>query len=223
MGGNRYGYGRSQADYLDKEYVPDHVSTGGDTTEETVIKALIDGAITEAEALTATPTWGTIIAGFFFAEDGTIDPISYPTLSELITRYATICVRYKELVDAIGSGFGTHTCNGYSPDIPDLDILGGTLAGVHAEAVGAIDYFADLVGSTYYPYISKITNTQWNAMIDTWAALSAHPSGSPFDVVTPATSINWAYDPASSYPDFLEWMEDLAAGSGSGAIYVSDV
>jgi hypothetical protein len=226
-GQNRYGYGASQADRLEKEFVEPFAPVqegAGDTTEADVIKDIIDGAAAAANVLSGGETFATVTAGYLFSEDKLITPEAYPSAAQLITRYATLAYHLVTLLNTIGTSFSSKTCNGRTPNTIPIDMSGGDLDDIIAAAEEDVLYFPDLLGSGHTPYVSNISDTQWNYMIDAWGAgLSAHPSGSPFEVVTPANSLNWSYSPANSYPDFLEWMEDLQAGSGSGAIYVSDV
>ena len=221
-GQNRYGYGRSQADYLDREYVPPYMpeAEGGDTTEATVVAAIIDAAIAEYETDYGTPgVTGSMLEGYLFAG---ADAETYPEdAAELATRYGKVCKALSQVIVAFG---GYPSCNSNQPGATlPICVAAGTFAEylVMADLLGVDGYPGDLRGNTYTPYISYVKSSTFNDVLTQWGNLSAHDSTYPV-AVTPAAAIGWP-TPEDGALALENWLDDLQIGSGTGAIYCSDV
>lgn len=228
-GQNRYGYGASQADRLQREHVEPFAAVqegAGGTTEADVIASIIDAARTEYEDGYGIPDVSSLILhGYLFAGVAGTD---YPSASEFATRYGELCKAATRVLEAFA---GYPSCNSNQPlvSLPLAVVMpGNPAAGTFADYIAGLDimgvdgYPDDLNGDTHTPYINSVaTSSQLTAMLDIWGGLSAFDSTHPVDV-TPAGYIGWS--PINDGIVALNnWLTDLAAGAGTGSIYCSDV
>lgn len=222
-GEKRYGYGASQADRLQREHVDrfaEESGGGGGTTEAAVIQDIIDDVKTNIVSELG-PSFDTAVLGHMLAG---LTGTSYPTKANLVTQLTEMIVFYHAVFYATGwASLASYAGGGITPRAYTLCAAGGTLTTAIAEMDDFKTWWAALINTGVVPYLSFVPQSTLVTLINSWGTnLSAHDSTHP-SAVTPDTLGSYANDLPAAMADFMDWWTDLAAGSGTGAIYVSDV
>lgn len=214
---NRYGYGRQQANRIDREDVVRYSEPSG-TTEEAVIKEIMDGV--EAAIASYFGFSGASLIGHLMT--GATTQTDYPTKAELITEITELLKLFHEVLGTFNT-LANFQSSGVIPATYTMAGMGGTRTIAYGEMADLIEWWDAMCSSGEGPYCNYMSSTWVTNLCNLWGNnLSANDSTYP-SAVTPKNFMGYGGDMVQFATDFYNWMQDLAAGAGTGAIYVSDV